>query len=120
MLPLSQYYAETLTSTQSPLAWKQWLKRRRIDRHERAQHRGALITTRDANGMDLIMRYHVSKSLQIHLVYWRKGMFGWNTEKMCPHCKDSYSQRHIYTCFMHPDATVEQLIENEDWSEIEY
>jgi len=21
---------------------------------------------------------------------------------------------------MHPDATVEQLIENEDWSEIEY
>jgi len=91
-----------LSFTELPLIWKQWLKLRRIDRYARAQYRGAPISTRDVNGMDLIMQHCVSESSQIHVIYWRKGMFGWNTEKICPH----YSKRHIYTCFVHPNAPI--------------
>jgi len=70
-IPLLSQFRQTqqANTAESPLAWKQWLKQRRIHRHDISQHRGALITTRDSNGTDMIMQYRVNKSLQIHLIY---------------------------------------------------
>jgi len=44
---------EHASNTESPLAWKQWLKQRRIHRHDNSQHRGALIAIRADNTISI-------------------------------------------------------------------
>jgi hypothetical protein len=112
--------ARNMRRGEPTLGWKRWLLRRRIERHDKAPHRGRLIQSRNNNGYDHILDNRIEKTLQIHLIWWRKGMFGWKVGLSCAHCSHPYSQKHLYTCYAHPQQPIERLIENQDWDEISH
>jgi len=111
-------YEEQVRSNDGGLSYRDWIRQRRIKGDDKATHRGKLIKNRQSNGADLILDIAVEKTLQIHLIWWRKGMFGWKANQACPVCLQAYSQRHIYDCMEHPDNTIEALIDAKQWDTI--